>query len=177
MWAQGVGSMWNSVQPPQNHWAVLKTNNNSTCQKYKIWTKDKCGQWEWDPDHLSSSPSRPHLKRWTMLSYLPWGEQLTCLQVPQVLRWALWEMSGTDATHWTGNTSCLCIAEDDYRNTLLCLPHHANKSPKDCLNSIPKDWITEQACLMCAGVSDHLGKWCVMRYEICHVNQISELIG
>lgn len=123
------------AMPPPNHWAVLKTNNNSTCQKYKIWTKDKCGQWEWDPDHLSSSPCKPHPKRWRCSATCREGNRFTCLQVPQVLRWALWEMSRKDATHWTGNTSCLCIMEDDYPNTLLCLPHHANKNPKiqECL--------------------------------------------
>lgn len=55
---------WN---PSKNHWAVLN-RNNQTCQKHKVWAKDKYAQCEWDTGHLSSHPHGPHPRRWRDLS-------------------------------------------------------------------------------------------------------------
>lgn len=64
--AQIVGSKWSSMEdthtPPLKSLGYVK--NKQTTALARSTTKDKYGQRERDPGHLSSSPCRPHLKRW-----------------------------------------------------------------------------------------------------------------
>lgn len=105
-----------------------------------------------------------------LLMYPGWEEQLLTPSSSTSLEVSSVSNEWKDAAQHTRNTYFLCLVKDDCPNTLLGLTHHANENPEDFLNSLPKDWgITEWVChTWHTELSDHLEKWYIMRYEVCH---------
>lgn len=111
-----VGSMWNSMEPPQNQWAGLNRSNH-TCQKHKAWTKEK-----YVHIYVACLPvSLGHPKRWRVL-FCSWTlserNRFPHLHLPDLLRWVLWAMN----ERMNKKHHFLCLMKHDYPNTSLATP-------------------------------------------------------